>query len=737
MSLERRDGVTSVKINHTTPGREVAFESTYSGTTIKTKILPDGPEVSAEVAAGSVIWENLLWTAMADVGRRLAADAEAGKLSPGAVVPIVAPGSLRGFEIKLAEFWPSPQTVKGKSARCWGFKVELAGTEMILICSPKGVPLRQAVPAQTVDVVLEGFEEVEIPPLQPVSIVDKGPWRRKLSEPKQKVTVEKKVMIPMRDGVKLAADLTRPEGGGKVPAILIRTPYGRAAEALTKGSYYAPRGYAVVAQDCRGRFDSEGTFFPIKNETDDGSDTLDWIAAQPWCDGNIGMIGASYVGWVQWYAAKSGHKNLKAIVPQVSPPDPDQNIPYEGGAFLLSAAWWAKALEAIGKGENLGTIKWGERLSVLPLSDLDKTLELSTTFLDEWLAHPPTDAAYWDPQRYQTHYDRMNVAALNISGWYDGDQPGAPQNFIGMRKAGKKNQFLVLGPWGHAFNASRKLGDEDFGPEAVIDLNSVTLRFFDKYLKGIDNGMDAEEPVSVFVMRENKWKQTTDWPLPGTVFTKVHLASNGKANKRDGDGTLSLKPVDGRPDRYVYDPKALPEIPDSFGDAVGASATMDFSKLPDREDVLDYTSPPLADPVELTGPFTAEIWIASDALDADVAVEILRLTPEGNLHGIIGGIQRVRYRTGKDEPAKPGEAVKVTVDCWASSVRLKRGERIRVAVSSNGFPGYSRNLGTLESPATATEAKTATQTILHDAEHPSAVILPVVPRPNMAALKFE
>jgi hypothetical protein len=603
---------------------------------------------------------------------------------------------------------------------------------MVLMCSPRGIPLRILVPAQQLDVVAAGFEAIEPPPLKPVSVLDRGGWRRKLSAPTHEVAVENKVMVPMRDGVKLAADVHRPKGDAKVPAILIRTPYSRTIEGVMKGAYFAPRGYAVVAPDVRGRFDSEGTFFPLKHETDDGSDTIDWIAAQPWSDGTVGMIGASYVGWVQWYAAKSGNPHLKAIVPQVAPPDPDQNIPYEGGVFLLSAAWWNKVVDSMGDRQSLGQVEWVKHLSTLPLGDLDTALGIQKSFLDEWLAHPPTDAAYWDPQRYQTHYAKMNVAALNISGWFDGDQPGAPQNFIGMRKAGKKDQFLVMGAWGHAFNVSRKLGEVDFGEEAVVDLNSVVLRFFDRYLKGVDNGMEKEKPVYVFPMGPNKWRQVEDWPLPGTAFTKLFLAGGGKANKRDGDGRLSLEKAEGPADTFTFDPADLPQTQADFNDYVGASATADQAKQPDRDDVLEYTSEPLAEAVELIGPFMAEIWMTTDADDADLSVAFNRVAPGGGQYGIVGGIQRARYRTGKDEPIKPGEPFQMVVDCWASGIRLEKGDRLRVEVSSWGFPGYARNLGTLEPPATATTIKVARQKILHDAEHPSAVIVPVVGR----AMKF-
>jgi putative CocE/NonD family hydrolase len=736
MTVERKEGGrVEATIDARHQGQKVG--ATLADGKLTLRILPDGPEQTVETAKDPALWENLVWISNLDLARRMTALAAEGKLTVGARLPCVTISGARGFEAKVLELWRSPQTVAGKSAECWGFRFEIPpGVEFTMVCSPRGTPLRIAVPLQSIDVAIEGLESIELPPAKPVSILDRGAWRRRLSEPKHEVVGETKVMIPMRDGVKLAADIQRPKTDAKVPTILIRTPYSRVAEALPKGAYFAPRGYAVVAQDVRGRFDSEGAFFPLKDETRDGSDTIDWIAAQPWSDGTVGMIGASYVGWVQWYAAKSGNPRLKAIVPQVSPPDPDQNIPYEGGVFLLSSAWWAKVLDAMAAGEDFRKIPWTKKMERLPLGDLDEELGIKNPILDEWLAHPPTDAAYWDPQRYQTHYAGMNVAVLNVSGWFDGDQPGAPQNFIGMRKAGKKDQYLVMGPWTHAFNTSRRIGETDFGAEAVVDLNSVALRFFDRYLKGVDNGIDAEDPVYVFVMGPNAWRREKDWPLPGTAFTKLYLAGGGHAHRRDGDGRLSLERAEGPPDEYRYDPTAIPETLADFNDLSGAAATADLAKLPDREDVLDYTSPPLVEDVELVGPFSAELWISTSAQDTDVAVEVARVTPDGKMLGIMGGIQRLRYRNGRDEPVRPGEPVRVTVDCWASGLRLSKGERIRVSIGSNGFPGYARNLGTLEPPATATRIVVATNRILHDAAHPSAVILPVVPRAGSGAIKF-
>ncbi len=400
---------------------------------------------------------------------------------------------------------------------------------------------------------------------------------------------------------------------------------------------------------------------------------------------------------------------------------------------------------------NAGTglpegVDWVRLLATLPLRAVDDALEAPHAFFDEWLAHPPTDTEYWDGASYQDQIPSMDVPALHVTGWFDGDQPGALQNFPRMRREakteyGRGGQFLISGPWGHGFNMTTRLGDFDFGAEAMIDMQAIELRFFDRYLKGIENGIEKEDPLWVFVMEDNRWRREKTWPPDGMRETALYLGSDGDAKQRGGNGKLALVAGAGgtaTADEYRYDPAELPELPDDiWNDVTGQHATMDLATLPDREDSLDYTSAPLAGPVELTGPFRAVLWTTSSAADADYAVTISRLDPSGRLLRIAGGVQRVRYRNGADEPAAPGEVVRVEVDGWASSIRLRAKDRLHVEVASTGFPSYARNLGTLEPIATAETIVIATNRILHDAAHPSHVLLPVVPREGAPGLVFE
>ena len=752
-TLERgEDSLLKWKVEVDRPGNPVV-DSTCDAGSVQVEIhmtalaseQPAPTKLSFELAddvaeVTPFFFENLMWACFHEVARQLVPLAAAGELTADTRMTAVLAQNQKETAVTVASF-------ERAAGGGWRFDTRLGGVEIRMFCDAEGLPVRFEVPAQSIVVTLEGHAVATSD--EGRSVVDRGDWRKLLSQPTHEVVHEAALRVPMRDGVELAADVYRPAGEGKFPAILIRTPYNRKNEGLGSGNRFAKRGYAVCVQDVRGRFESGGVFRPLHQETADGSDTLDWLAGQTWCDGRVGMIGGSYCGIVQWYAAKSGNPHLKAIVPQVAPPDPDENFPYEGGVFMLATAWWAKVLTTMDSNGGAGLpqgVDWAKLLATLPLSEVDGALGASHDWFDEWLAHPPTDIEYWSDARYQDQIPSMDVPALHITGWFDGDQPGALRNFPRMRREAKSElarggQFLVSGPWGHGFNATTRLGDVDFGSEGVIDLAALELRFFDRYLKGIENGIEKEDPAWVFVMEENRWRHEKSWPPEGMRETALYLGSDGDAHKRNGNGKLG--PVAGAggsaaADEYRYDPANPPTIPEeSWNDVTGQTATMDLATLPDRDDALDYTSAPLAGPVELTGPFRAVLWTTSSAADTDYAVTLSRVDPSGRMLRIAGGIQRVRYRNGKDEPAPPGEVVQVEVDCWASSIRLRAKDRLHVEVISSAFPGYARNLGTLEPIATGKTIVVATNRVLHDAEHPSQVLLPVVPREGAQGLVFE
>ncbi|MEQ8763023.1 MAG: CocE/NonD family hydrolase, partial [Planctomycetota bacterium] len=694
-SNDEKDGVQHFSLQTVQNDQEITMDLTREQGRLKGKVVVGENSVEIDYAfeGPGLVYSDLLWSFYIDLGRHFVRELGEERLRAGHVVNGLLPNP-QGMKIpiELKELGPLPQVVNGELMSLLSFRVNLASrVDVVIVCREDGIPLRFAIPSQNISGSLEGFESVVLPSSNGRSVLDKGPWRQKLSPADHEVVVEKQVMIPMRDGVKLACDIYRPKGDGEYPAILVRTPYSRATEGLTKGDRYAARGYAVIVQDVRGRFDSEGEWYPLIHEVDDGSDTIDWIAEQDWCTGQVGMIGASYVGWVQWYAAKSGNPHLKAIIPQVSPPDPDQNFPYEGGAFMLGGGWWAKVLEhmeAVG-GAALPDLDFSKILRTLPLGDLDKELGVTHPFLDDWIARSPVDP-YWDAVRYQGSYEGMNVAVLNLSGWFDGDQPGAPQNFLGMRESGpeamRPHQYLLLGPWGHAFNIQQKMGEVDFGEEAIIDLDAIVIRFFDRYLKGIENGIDQAPKVMTFTMGANKWYRGEEWPPKGTVPTKLYLTSSGKAQKKEDGGTLTLEPTHSGVDAFLYDPKNPRFVDADFNDVTSSAATADVSKMEDRADYLDYISAPLAAPVEITGPVTAILSVSTDAKDTDFTVEVNVIEKGGAERGLSAGIQRLRYRNGKDEPVEPGTVVTIEVDCWATSKRLEAGDRLHVVIGSCFLP---------------------------------------------------
>jgi uncharacterized protein len=693
-------------------------------------------------------YDDLIWASMINAGRAIAAQDAASTLKPNSPMTALMGGS--GTEISVTHIASvvTKQTIKGHLATIRVSRIMLSTVGFTLVCTEAGLPFKIEVPSQKIIVEAIGYDGLVGEDTTPKTIVDSGPWRAKLSPPTHEITTGKKVMIPMRDGVRLAADIYRPQGEGKFPTILGRTPYTRNTEGALKGAYYARRGYVYIAQDVRGRFDSEGEWFPFIHEVKDGSDTLDWIAKQKWSDGKVGMVGASYVGLVQWLAAKSGNKHLRCIVPQVSPPDPQENFPYEGGAFLMGAAWWARVLDTMKHGTSWASgLDFEKAYKTLPLGALDDAMGLKEeTFLDTWLSHPPHDTTFWGPAMYQSSFGEIDIPVFHISGWFDGDMPGAIQNFPGMRRRAKTAkaraaQYLVMGPWTHFFNSARKIGKVDFGDQAVIDLDSRILRFFDRYLKDIQNGIDEEPPVHVFTMGSNTWHAEADFPLPQTKFTKIYLSSDGNARKRDGDGKLALTPPTNgaTTDTYVYDPKKLPELDVDFTDTSGAYATQDKNSIPDREDDLEYTSPPFATACEVIGPIRVVLFASTDAEDTDFAATLYRITKGGKRFGIWGGIQRLRYAKDplRDQPVAPGEVTRVEVDCWATGLRFEKGDRLQVEVSSWSWPGYARNLNTLEPQFTATKPVVARNTIHHDAKRPSHVLLPVIPRSDAPGIRFE
>ena len=560
---------------------------------------------------------------------------------------------------------------------------------------------------------------------------DRGP----ISEPKFEVEIRPGVRAPMRDGVKLSTDLYLPKGAEKAPVILIRTPYRKEMEEL-RGRFYARRGYVVAVQDVRGRFASEGQWEPFVHEAEDGYDAIEWLARQPWANGKVGMIGASYVGWVQWWAASLHPPHLTAMIPNVSPPDPFHNMPYDHGALLLLGSLrWADVVESNATGDVSGktaaTIdhkNLAELVKALPVIDLDKAvLGKESTYWRRWAAHPSPDK-YWAGAMFSDKLKAVNIPVFHQSGWFDGDGIGSKINYLTMAAYGHVNQKLTIGPWDHTDSATQVTEQRIFGSAAAIDLQRDYLRWFDHWLKGMDNDIMKEPPVSLFVMGSNRWLHGRAYPLPETHFDKLYLSSGGHANTSEGDGKLSFSPPGAKQavDCYRYDPgdpTPEPDADDAERDRVAGT----------RKDILVYTTEPFGKPYTIAGPVSAVLYAASSARDTDWFVHLLEVDEEGKSSALwsngSGGHIRARYRKSLARPEflKAGRVYKYTIDLWHTGATIAAGHRLRVEVSSAAFPLFERNLNTGGSNEAETHFVSAEQTIYHDTRRPSYVLLPMIP----------
>jgi hypothetical protein len=534
----------------------------------------------------------------------------------------------------------------------------------------------------------------------------------------------------MRDGVELSADVYRPDAAGKFPVILTRTPYNKnGAGPLNQGRYFASRGYVFVAMDVRGRGDSDGKFVAYRNDGRDGYDAIEWCAAQPWSTGKVGTIGGSYGGRIQWLAAIERPPHLASMIAIVSPSDPFVEWP-TGLPLPIDISWYHFTDGHVL--QNMESVDWTKVQWHMPIMTMDEAFGRTLPYWREEVEHAGL-SPWWEPLRYQNKYDRISVPVLHISGWYDDEQVGTPLNFIGMTTKApetyRNKQKLLMGPWPHAVNSRSKIGDVDFGPTGMIDLTGYELRWFDATLKDAANGMLGEPPVHIFVMGENKWVDEKEWPIARTKWTKYYLHSGGRANSVFGDGKLSTEmPVAEKTDGYSYDPKnPVTFITEpSFAQIGGPD---DYRPIERRDDVLVYTTEPVTDDTKVCGPIKVQLYAASSAKDTDFMAKLIDVWPEGYAERLSDGMVRGRFRNGleKQELMEPGKAYPFMIDAWNTCQMFKKGHRIRLEVSSSAFPKYDRNLNTGADLGKTSEMETAQQTIYHDREHPSHVVLPIVP----------
>jgi putative CocE/NonD family hydrolase len=565
------------------------------------------------------------------------------------------------------------------------------------------------------------------------------------------VVVEKNVPAAMRDGVVLRADVYRPDASGRFPALLRRTPYSKSAPGQADTfRNVASRGYVVVVQDTRGRYASDGVAVP-HDEAEDGYDTVEWVASLPHVDGHVGMWGGSYLATTQLTAASLAPPHLTAIAPSSSYASRYEMV-YQGGAFYLSdglgwnlgqaadvrrrraGATFEERDGPIGLTDEERARMRSEWLWHLPLASLDvlDLHELAPGYA--WMLEHPSYDDFWLTYDIRRRHGRFETPALHTTGWYDTLLEGTLENFRGLREGAateraREGQRLVVGPWTHARPTleSTSIGDVDFGPDAGLDHEAVLLGWFDYWLRDGDPAVVEQAPVRLFVMGTNEWRDEQEWPLARAVPTPFYLRSGGAAGTTPDDGRLDTTPPSSEPpDRYTYDP----DDPVPTGAMGGYSrAPSDPTEIETRSDVLVYTSEPMTEPLEVTGYVELVLWASSSAPDTDFTGKLIDVAPDGTARTLTDGILRARYRNGFDAPEllTPGEPTELRIDLLATSNVFLPGHRIRVEVSSSNFPRFDRNPNTGAPFGSDAEVHVARQTVHHDADYPSYILLPVVP----------
>ncbi|HUA17625.1 MAG TPA: CocE/NonD family hydrolase [Bryobacteraceae bacterium] len=561
------------------------------------------------------------------------------------------------------------------------------------------------------------------------------------------------VRVAMRDGVHLDANVFYPSGGGRFPAVLLRTPYGKGRDLPAGYQSFLNHGYAVMLEDVRGRYASEGVFDIFHQEGPDGSDTLNWIAAQPWSDGKVGMIGGSYLGIAQWQLALMNNPHLKAIFPVVSGSDDYMDRYYStGGATKLGhrLLWMSENLTAPGTAKA----RFADYVNHLPLRTADRAATRQTIGLYQTILDHPTYDAFWKALSVQERISQVHVPVFAVGGWYDNYVESDLEAFAALHKLagrGDGRHRIMIGPWAH--NMSTPFAGVGFGSDSSAPIRSYQIEWFDHWLKGEPDeaasytpemwhetrGEVDRAPVHIFVMGVNRWRDEPQWPLARAKSTPFYLESRRGANSLGGDGALDWKLAKSRSrDQFTYDPRN--PVP-TRGGAVCCNpkifpwGPMDQRPVERRKDVLVYTSAPLKQDLEVTGPIRVVLYASTSAPDTDFTAKLVDVFPNGEARNLTDGILRVRYRDGLDEAelARPGEVYRLKIDAGVTSNVFLRGHSLRVEISSSNFPRFDRNANTGRAFANETIFKKAQQLVYHSPQYPSYVLLPVIPEAETEA----
>jgi len=561
----------------------------------------------------------------------------------------------------------------------------------------------------------------------------------------EQVRILRHQAIPMRDNVTLYGDIYLPEVPGRYPTLVVRTCYGVQREGINLHQdmfKFARHGYAVVMVDTRGRYESEGKWEPFRDEAKDGYDVIEWAARQPFSNGQVGTQGGSYLGHNQWRAMSERPPHLKAAFPGVASTNIYANWLTMGGAFRLSfnygwgvvrmpnrimlpQSWHTEAYAP-------ANLRYDTLLRHLPLRTGDlRSAGYAVGHYRNWLQHESFDS-YWKSISDEELFPRMNVPAHTFGGWFDIFLPGTINGYVGMRNKAATPEAraaarMVIGPWGHG--ASTSFGELTFGDHAMVSHTDLEIRFFDRYLKGLQNGIDQEDPVTLFYMGINRWRSEKDWPVPGTEFRPLYLSGSG--SQKPAGGQLSFQtPVTAAQDQYRYDPSD--PVPTLGGNNCCGTPTLagprDQRPLEKRPDILLYTSDTLQEDLAIAGPVRMRLFAATDGPDTDWMIKLIDVFPDGRSMPLSEGILRARFHNGLDKISllNAGQVYRFDIEMTGTANVFQKGHRIRVDITSSNFPQFDRNPNTGDALGTSIRLRVAKQTIYHGGARASAILLPVV-----------
>ncbi len=589
--------------------------------------------------------------------------------------------------------------------------------------------------------------------------------------------IDQKVMMPMRDGIRLATDIYRPKGEGKYPIVFSRTPYnfntwadGKMGTGPLQAAYEAvSRGYVYVVQNERGRFFSEGEWDILGTPITDGYDALEWMSKQKWSNGKVGLIGCSSTAEWQMAVASQNHPALAAMVAQGFGAGVgrvgkfmEQGNWYRGGAQQMLFTSWLygtqhdKMAPILPKGiqqndllriqkfydmaPEMPKVDWALGLKHLPVQDIIKNAQGADGIYEKMIVRKPNDPAWFNGGLYHDNMS-LEVPAYWFVSWYDVSSAPNIALFNQVRNAAKSknvadNQYLVIAPVLHCSykraTENTIVGERSVG-DARLNYDELTWGWFDMLLKGDQNDFKAKQPrVRYYTMGSNKWQQAESFPLPNTEIKDFYLASAGKANTRIGDGTLSLTPPSkDNPDAFMYDPM---NPVGSYGGNVCCTGnavqggSFDQSQMELRNDILVYTSEALSEGVEITGFIESTLFVSSTGLDTDVTIKLIDVYPDGKAYNLDETIQRLRYRDGYDKEVfmEKNKVYKVDLTPMVTSNYFSAGHKIRIEVSSSNFPRFDRNLNTGGNNYDESKGIVVENKIHHSKQYPSVIKLPFI-----------